>query len=325
MIKNDKVSIIIPVYNVEKYIDRCIKSILEQTFKELEIILVNDGSSDNSLKILRKYEKENKNIHVFDQKNSGPAIARNNGMKQVKTKYLMFIDSDDYIDSDYVETYYNAIKDTDYDVVMGGFRKTDGNKVSFTRSLDNGEFSKYVVTGPVSKIYRTSFLQKHDISYLDTNSSEDIYFSLKVIHCNAKIKTIDYVGYNYYDNLKSLSNTQHKGFKQEIKILELLDEINYRDGLNVELNQYFIIRYCVWYLLYSGKNATADQFMFEYNKLFHWLSDNISNYKKNRYIKINGPKGEIPKIGNIIFAFMLLHKVKLVKLFSKIYCNGKGE
>ncbi len=321
----NKVSIIIPVYNVEKYIDRCIQSILNQTFQDIEMILINDGSSDHSLEILRKYEKKHKNIHVFDQENSGPAIARNNGIQKVKTKYLMFIDSDDYIDNDYVETYYNAIKDTDYDVVMGGFRKTDGNKVSFIRALDNGEFSKYVVTGPVSKIYRTSFIQENNIYYLDTNSSEDIYFSLKVINYNAKIKTIPYVGYNYYDNLGSLSNTKHKGFKQEIKILELLNEINDQNGSNVLLNQYFIIRYCIWYLLYSGKNATSSQFMFEYHKLFNWLKENIPNYKKNKYIRITGPKGEIKKIGSIIFIFMILDKWNLVNIFSKIYCKGKEK
>ncbi len=323
MENNPVVSIVIPVYNVEKYINRCIDSLLNQTYKNIEIILINDGSQDNSLKILKQYEKKYNFIKVLDQKNSGPAVARNNGIMMVNTEYLMFIDSDDYVEDDYVETFYNAIKDTEYDVVMGGFKKTDGISISFQREIPEGEFSKYIVTGPVSKIYRTSFIKKNHIYFLDTNSSEDIYFNLKIINLNANIKTFNYIGYYYFDNLSSISNTKHKGFNQDIKILEFLDQINFRDGQNVELNEYYIIRYCIWYLLYSGRNVAPIKFEKEYNKLFSWLQKNIPNYKKNKYIKINGPKGEINKIGNIIFIFMFLSKFHLIGLFSKVYCKGK--
>lgn len=317
------ITIIIPVYNAEKYIDRCLKSLLNQTFKDFNIILINDGSKDRSLEIIEKYEKSYSFIKVFNQENKGPAMARNMGIKNVKTKYLMFIDADDYVDEDYVETYYNEIKDSKNDIVMGGFRKTDGNKVSFIRKLNDGIFAKYIVTGPVSKIYKTDFIRKNNVLFLDTNSSEDVYFSLTLIAKGAKIKTIEYIGYNYYDNLNSISNTSHKGFNQEIRILELLDSINYKSGLDVELNEYYIIRYCIWYLLYSGTNATYNEFMYEYNKLFTWLRTNIPNYKNNKYIKINGPKGEIRKIGNIIYLFMLISKFGLIKLFVKVYCRNK--
>lgn len=323
MNSNPLITIVIPVYNVEKYIDRCIKSIINQTYKNYEIILINDGSTDNSLSICRKCEKKYENIKVYTQKNMGPAITRNNGIKKVKTKYMMFIDSDDYIDKDYIETYYKNIENTDFDVVIGGFRKTDGKNIHFERKLDGGEFSKYLVTGPISKIYRTDFIKKNKIEFLDTNASEDVYFSLKIINKNAKIKTIDYVGYNYFDNLNSISNTSHKGFNKNIKLIELLNEINYKNGPNEELNQYFIIRYIIWYLLYSGKNVSKKDFIYEYKKLFGWLGKNIPNYKNNKYVKINGPSGEENKIGNIIFIFMLIHKLKLVGLFSKFYCRGK--
>lgn len=318
----EKVSIIVPVYNAEKYIERCLKSILNQTYKNLEIILINDGSTDNSLEILKEYENKYDSIKVYNQKNMGPAVTRNKGIQYVKTKYFMFIDSDDYIDLNYVETFYKTIQNTNYDVVMGGFKKTNGEKISFVRKLNDGEFSKYVVTGPVSKIYRTDFIKENNIYFLDTKCSEDVYFSLSLIHKGAKIKTIDYVGYYYFDNLNSISNTQHKGFKEEIHIEEFLNQINFK-SLNQELNDYYLIRYCIWYLLYSGKNVSSNKFMNEYHKLFDWLQKNIPEYSKNKYIKINGPKGEIKKIGNIIYIFMFLNKLKLVKIFAKIYCKGK--
>lgn len=320
--ENQEITIIVPVYNVEKYIDRCLKSLINQTYKNFEVILINDGSKDNSLKIIRKYEKKYDFITVYTQKNMGPAITRNKGIDLVKTKYLMFIDSDDYVDKDYIETYYNSIKNTNFDIVIGGFKKTDGKTISFERKINEGEFSKYIVTGPVAKIYRTEFIKKNDIYFLDTNASEDIYFSLKAINKKAKVKSISYVGYYYFDNLNSISNTMHKGFNEKLNFCEFLDEINFRNGPNDKLNEYFIIRYCIWYLLYSGKNVNSSLFVKEYNKIFSWLKENISDYKKNKYIKVNGPKGEIAKIGNIIFIFMLLHKLKLVTLFSKIYCKG---
>lgn len=318
-----EITIIIPVYNVEKYIERCITSLLNQTIQNFYILFVDDGSKDKSLSIIEDYSKKYDFISYIHQKNSGPAVARNNGLKKANTKYIMFIDSDDYVDSDYVKTFYDNINNTDYDVVMGGFKKTDGNIIHFERKLNDCEFSKYLVTGPVSKIYNKDFLAKNKIDFLDTNSSEDVYFTLKIINKNAKIKTIDYVGYYYYDNLNSISNTKHKGFKKEIKVLELLDEINYKKSPNRELNQYYIIRYCIWYLLYSGKNANKNDFISEYNKLFGWLKKNINNYKKNKYIKFNGPLGEDKRVGRIVYIFILLDKLRLVKVFAKLYCKGE--
>lgn len=317
------ITIIIPVYNVEKYIERCINSLLNQTIQNFNILLIDDGSKDNSLSIIKKYASEYDFINYIHQKNSGPAIARNNGMKKADTKYIMFIDSDDYVDEDYIEFFYNNIKNTDYDVVMGGFKKTDGNKIHFERKLNNGEFSKYLVTGPVAKIYNRYFLKKKKIEFLDTNSSEDVYFTLKIINNNAKIKTIDYIGYYYFDNLNSISNTSQKGFNPEIKVLELLDEINYKNSPNIELNQYYIIRYCIWYLLYSGKNVNKKLFLLEYKKMFGWLEKNVPNYKKNKNIKFNGPLGEDKSVGRIIFIFMILHKLHMVGLFAKFYCKGE--
>ena len=113
-----KVSVIVPVYNVEKFINRCVDSILSQTFKDFELILINDGSKDKSLEIIEKYRVD-KRVRIFTQKNQGPAVARNFGISVAKGSYIMFIDSDDYIDPDYIETYYNKIKNCHYDVVVG--------------------------------------------------------------------------------------------------------------------------------------------------------------------------------------------------------------
>ena len=137
-----------------------------------------------------------------------------------------------------------------------------------------------------------------------------------------KIKIIDNVGYNYFYNANSLSNTAHKGFKKDIRIIELLDLINVKDSYNLELNQYYIIRYIIWYLLYSGKTASSDDFIAEYKKLFGWLENNIPNYKKNKYLSFFKLKEDPLKYRLIVNTFAILSKMNLIGIFSKIYCKG---
>ena len=243
-------------------------------------------------------------------------------MKIASKDYIMFIDADDYVDDNYVEEYVKAISGTDLDIVMGGFKKVTGEHVEFIRRLNGGEFSKYVVGGPVAKIYRRSFLEDNNITFPLISESEDVYFNMTAISKNAKIGYTNNTGYYYYFNPASVSNTLHKGFSENVNILYLADYINFETTENPELHRYYIIRYIIWYLLYSGKGASKEKFMSEYKKYFSWIEKNIPNYKKNREIAIFGPKGEHPSVGFTIFIFMLLHKMHLVGLFASLYCKG---
>lgn len=113
---NDLISIIIPCYNVEQYIRHCLDTVINQTYKNLEIICVNDGSTDNTLKVLKEYEAKDERIIVITQENMGLSGARNTGLKVFKGKYVAFIDSDDYIALEYIEHLYKAIKDNHADM-----------------------------------------------------------------------------------------------------------------------------------------------------------------------------------------------------------------
>lgn len=320
-----KVSIIVPVYNTEKYIDRCINSILNQSFSDFELILINDGSKDESLNIMKKYEKIDKRIKVYDQVNQGPALTRNKGIKLSKGKYIMFIDSDDYIDENFVKNYYENIINSKSDIVIGGYKRVIDDKVKFSLKLKQGRFSKYLVVGPVCRMINRSFLIKNNIEFLDTNSSEDIYFNVMAYSKTKKIKIIDDVSYNYFYNSESLSNTVHKGLNKDVKIIELLNLINIKKISDLEMHQYFIIRYCIWYLLYSGKSATSDEFLDTCNMLYDWLDQNIPNHKKNKYLSLLHLEGEPFKYRLIIHTFNLIHKFKLTKIFTKIYCKGVAK
>ncbi len=312
------VSIIVPVYNVEKYLNRCVDSILNQTFKDFELILINDGSTDSSGEMLKEYETL-ENVRIVHQENKGLALTRNVGLSIAKGKYVMFIDSDDSISADYVEAYVTAIEHEKCDVVMGGFTRICDGKVDFIRKAQRGKFAKYIIPASVSKIYRRAFLEEHNILFSNIKS-EDVDFSMLFIKHRATYGFIDNVGYYYYSNPNSISNTAHRGFKKDYNIFELIERFNFEDVDDILLHQYFIVRFCIYFLLYSGKSAESKAFTEEYKRYFAWLKENLSHYSQIKF-SLFGPDGEDKSVGLIVFIFMLLHRLRLVPLFAKIYCR----
>ena len=129
-----KISIIIPVYNVEKYLHECLDSIINQTFKDLEIICVDDGSTDKSSEILEEYEQKDKRFTVISQPNKGVSAARNRGMQQAKGKYIMFVDSDDYVHPRFYELLLQALKEEGADIAG-----CDVKKVCKTEKIEEKE------------------------------------------------------------------------------------------------------------------------------------------------------------------------------------------
>ena len=127
MCMNKKVSVIVPVYNLESYIERCLDSLLMQDYDDLEIILVNDGSTDKSLEIIEKYAQQSESIIVINQKNSGVSSARNAGIEKATGFFIAFVDGDDYIDSNYYELLLKKITSDNYDFVQMGFICEHGN------------------------------------------------------------------------------------------------------------------------------------------------------------------------------------------------------
>ena len=123
-----KVTLIIPVYNSEKYIGKCLDSILNQTYTNFEILVVNDGSKDNSQKVIEEYQnKYPDKIIAINQENKGVSKTRNESIKKASGDYIMFIDNDDFLDSDYIETFITEAEKGDYDVVLGGYRRPNEN------------------------------------------------------------------------------------------------------------------------------------------------------------------------------------------------------
>lgn len=207
---NPLVSVIIPVYNVERYIDRCLRSVVAQTYQNMEIILIDDGSTDLSGEICNEYAKNNMNIFVLHQNNQGQSIARNNAVKIAKGEYICFIDSDDYVSADYVERLVDVYQRYNADISIIKMKSVSAeydassdyaNKGNEIRILDTEEALNEMLYGrlfdvsPCGKLYQKSILLQHP--YPDGKIYEDLATTFKIIgDCN-RIVFINTVGYFY--------------------------------------------------------------------------------------------------------------------------------
>lgn len=323
---NDKmVSVIIPVYNSEKYIKKCLDSVLNQTYKNIDIIVINDGSKDDSQKIINEYKNKYSNIISIEQENIGVSKTRNKAIKIAKTKYVMFIDNDDFIDEDYIEKHLKIAEENDCDVVLSGYRRpTETGKIIKTLKLKDVEWSKFMIFAPWAKIYRREYLINNNIEFLNNNIGEDVYFNLQAMLLTKKIKIINYIGYNWFYNTKSVSNTIQKDIRK-IQIYKLLNEsynvLKEKNILesNYNLVETYFIRYIVWFLTFSTKRLPNKIINEEYDKIFKWLEEKFPNYKKNKIIGLFTPKGEIFSVRAFVFLFMSAHKIGLGKAFLRIY------
>lgn len=254
---NSKISLIIPVFNLEAYIDRCICSLLSQTYENLEFIFVDDGSKDNSLSILRMYEKEDKRVKVIKQENSGVSVARNRGIEVSTGDYIMFVDGDDWLEFNAVEKMFEYINSGDHDIACCNFvfecletgekRYTSRPFISYELKgrdiLASYLSGKGLWASSCARLYKVSFLKTYCFQFEPGVSiGEDGFFSLQVM---SKAKSIIICGDPFYHVLvRSSSATRSvacNGF--------LFRENSYCNYLyNNGLLEDFIEEYRVWFL-----------------------------------------------------------------------------
>ena len=188
------VSIIVPVYNVEQYLKRCIQSILRQTYVHIEIILVDDGSTDHSGKICDAYSKRDHRIRVFHKHNGGQASARNLGIRNSKGDYLAFVDSDDFVHPEYIQYMYNNLKKYKADLSYCGIRKVISQKISKERKEEiivfdnlNGLkdlfYQRHLTNGPGDKLYKRKLFD--DLYFPEGHIFEDFAIAYKDAFVNS--------------------------------------------------------------------------------------------------------------------------------------------
>lgn len=247
-----KVSIIVPVYNVEKYIEKCIQSILNQTINEIQIIIINDGSTDNSSIIIKKFSKLDTRINYIDKKNEGPGVARNIGIELALGEYIYFLDSDDWIEPTMLENLYNEAVKNNSDLLITGylienqFGKTFKiqSPTNYGAIVPKDQFINLFLELPPfiwQKLFRNKFVKTCKIKFENESSAEDTMFNIKSF-VNAEIISINQGEYiHHIERNNSLTHS----FKPNIievyeKLIEYYKElfINLKSDENIE--EYFM-------------------------------------------------------------------------------------
>lgn len=247
-----KVSIIVPVYNVEKYLDRCVKSLLNQTLKDIEIIMVDDGSPDNCPKMCDEYAKKDSRIKVVHKQNAGLGYARNSGLEVATGEYVAFVDSDDYVDVTAYQVMYDEAIRTDADYVCCGYKRVKEGKsvweykgeTSNKSDLFRGEECVDFLKGMIGKdtknprfshfdfavwhgIYKGDLIRNNGVSFCSERDliSEDIVFHLDFVSCCKVIRTIPDSFYNYCLNEGTLTTKYKAGrFEAVVKLYDYICE-----------------------------------------------------------------------------------------------------
>ncbi len=241
-----KISVIIPVYNVEKYLARCLDSLINQTFEDIEIICINDGSTDSSLSILKEYESKDKRIIVINQENQKLGAARNRGVEKSSGEFITFVDSDDWVDGDYLEKLYNALIKYNADVSMSCILKerASGSKYYFLNNKKEKLVKDaaniineliilnkwYVVWG---KLYRRSIIE--DLCFIEHAYYEDIRYLVQASVNVKSVVKVPNVAYHYFANDKSIIRSGPSPKKTKDRTEATLWAYNFAKEHNIKL------------------------------------------------------------------------------------------
>lgn len=287
------VSVIIPVYNAEKYLRECIDSVLVQSFKEFEIILVNDGSVDRSGFIINQYaEKYPGIIRTIHQKNKGQSAARNAALDIAEGKYLVFVDSDDYIGSNYIEELYVKAEATDSDMVICNY-----TKVTDTGRIIKEYEANFVEKGTripsylsCNRIIRRSIVEEYKIRYQSGNVCEDIPFILMLEEIAENIQIISNAGYYYRTNPVSTTSTFKKNItfeKLPFKAMEKCVNFCSEHGKNLsrEELEFFVCRIWTTLIFDIGRGCDPQVRKKMCRRVEIFMRKYFPEYYKNPYVK----------------------------------------
>lgn len=319
-----KLSIIVPVYGVEKYIDKCLNSLVKQSLKEIEIIVVNDGTKDNSQKIIDKYVKKYPDkIKSYIKENGGQGSARNYGLKKATGEYIGYVDSDDFVEKDMYKKLYNKAKENNYDIVVCGNynvsedyqnKNIDAFINNYNTDLENIFFGKMAVW---NKIYKRDILIKNKLEFKEKVWYEDLAFTLKAIMNSNTFAFIDEPLYDYL--IREGSTMNNSNVQRNLEILDAFNDIlsyikhnkkeEYFDKVEFLAIDHIYISAIVRILKANADNKIKKETV---NELICYMNKNFPNYKNNKYINT------LSRNRKIIYKLINLKMYNLVNLIFKI-------
>ena len=310
--KKVDISIIVPIYNAEKYLNDCIESLLNQTKKELEFILINDGSTDSSEKIIKKYKDER--IKYYKKKNEGIGKTRNFGIFKATAKYIMFLDSDDYLESNACKELYQKAEKEKLDLVICNFyRVENGHKdvvkipeFKNTTLRETPNLLLKVNLAPWNKLYKKDLLKQNKIKFVEDLKYEDAPF---VVEAMDKAEKIGYINkeLNYYIIHKNSETTIRD--ERIFDIIDIVDKIrNYFKNRKefTETVDKLTIKILTNYTIQQRLQQEKEVGMNFIDKAFQYIKTNIPDYKNNKYYENRG---------------ILRRTIEKNKFLTKIYCS----
>lgn len=318
----EKLGILIPMYNSERYIKRCLDSIIGQTYKNLEVIIINDGSTDKSLEICRQIINDDERFKVYTRENKGVAFTRNELIQKCNSKYIVFIDSDDFIDEDYIEVLYKIITKYNADMVASKIYLYDENKKKLnkdanTKVINNIEglkrllYNHEIQHGPVCKMYKKELFE--NIEFPNKKVYEDLAIMYKIVDRCSKIALTNYQGYNYTYNIGGITKSSFSD--SEISMLEYGEEIF----------EYITKKYGKELLL-PAKNIIAEQSVelackIPIKKQYEAEIKRIKQYIKSYRVDLLKSKDTYPRIKAYLLASFF--GIRGIKIAQKILDNNK--
>ena len=251
------VSVVVPVYNVEIYLSELLQGLCNQTFSDIEIICVDDGSTDKSAEIIKNYQQKDKRIKYFYQENQGGGVARNTGIKQAGSKYVICLDADDIYEKNMIELLFNQAEKTDADITICDFNQIDmqrgrtshhkgihhkylPNKEVFSRK-DTEDILQVANPGPCNKLYKLDFIRQNNLNYSATKTVNDLSFSIIALAIAEKITIVD-KELSTYRYLSPASNSHKRGkyAHQSLVAFEEIFEAVKKYGLYEQLKKSYI-------------------------------------------------------------------------------------
>lgn len=297
-VERPMVSVLVPVYNAERYLERCLGSILNQDYPQIEIVAVDDGSSDDSYRILTSYqERFPGKVAVHHQENAGVAAARNKAIELARGTYLMFADNDDYLEPDAVSLLVDAAQQTEAEVVCAGFQRSDenGRVISSMVPDPSTQWAPYEVSAAWAKLFSTAFVRRYDLSFLPTNIGEDIYFTLPAISLSKRTTVVQAIVYNWFYNTASVSNTLHKtssGLELDTTMQQVIDLLN-KQGLSVSgMSLHYLIRLVAWFLMYTRRGDGLRRSREVLREYIGWLDSHLPDWRDDPFATPSLPTGD---------------------------------
>lgn len=325
-----KVSVIIPAYNNETYIEKCLQSVTEQSYKNLEILVINDGSSDRTEELIRKCQKADERIQLLTQENSGVSISRNRGINTATGDYLTFVDADDYIGKDYIRDLVNLAEEKDADLVICGLKMVD-EQGKVLQDIVPGEYRKgsmeewtFRISAVCSHLYKRELWMKYDIRFATGVRGEDMPISLFFSGVTPCIQTFPQSEYYYVQHASSAMHSFQglKTYKLPYQAVEeaVIKARQYGICNSEENFELFALRIMATFIQLA-KGASKEDIRELSDYIYRMINTYFPEYRKNSLVKLNS-KVEVPFVQKVA-VWVMVKNVRFEALypFLRIVCR----